>query len=276
MEADQAAWRPAVQKRRGELSVRHGIFAEDIPESRWLAGLVAADGSVRDDRSWSLAQSGDEGRAVVERVRKLIGHTLSVSESTPAKGRTAHRIYVPSGEMVADLAAHYGVGPRKTLTYRWPTLNGDAVADFLAGYVEGDGCVGVYRTPKGEPFLHISFVGTVDFMAGATAAVPAKGRIRRISRCKNLAEVRYSGRHAWDAGTWLYRSPAAKASRKYRLYADHVATASPAWQLMDERRERVRSALASGLSLRATAQQTGVHLGTVCAWKKQFKNDEEG
>lgn len=255
--------------------MRHGIFAEQTPESRWLAGLVAADGCVKGDRSWTLTQSGDEGRATVEHVRSLTGHRLGVHERTPAKGKTAHTIYVPSREMVADLQRHYGIGPRKTLTYRWPGLGGGAAADFLAGYIDGDGCVGTYRTPKGEPFLHISFVGTIEFMADAQGAIPAEGKLRRLMRCKNLAEIRYSGRHAWTAGAWLYASEAARTSRKHRIYESHVTTARPAWLLADERRERVRHALASGLSLRATAAQTGVHLGTVCAWKKQFAANTE-
>lgn len=250
--------------------MRHGIFAERTSESRWLAGLVAADGYVKNGRSWHLSQSGTEGRATVERVRSLIGHQLRVHERTPPRGKTAHAIYVPSREMVTDLQHYYGIGPRKTLTYTWPELNGSDAADFLAGYIDGDGCVSTYRTPKGEPFLHISFVGTAEFMTEAVTVIPAEGRLRRITRCKNLAEVRYSGRHAWTAGAWLYASEAARASRKYRAYESHVATARPAWLVMDERRERVRQALESGLSLRATASETGEHLGTVCAWKKQF------
>ncbi|MFJ6559922.1 hypothetical protein ACIQMV_08575 [Streptomyces sp. NPDC091412] len=254
----------------GGAGMRHGIFAEQAPESHWLAGLVAADGSVKGDRAWTLSQSGDEGRATIERVRTLTGHRLTVSERTPLRGRTAHVIYVPSRQMVADLQRQYGIGPRKTLTYTWPGLNGAAAADFLAGYIDGDGCVGEYRTPKGEPFLHISFVGTTEFMANAVTAIPADGKLHRLSQCKNLAEVRYSGRHAWAAGAWLYASPTAQESRKYRAYEAHVTTARPAWKVMAERRERVRQALDSGLSLRATAAATGEHLGTVCAWKKQF------
>ncbi|MFF4791889.1 hypothetical protein ACFY2M_19470 [Streptomyces sp. NPDC001276] len=191
-------------------------------------------------------------------------------ERTPAKGKTAHTIYVPSREMVADLQRYYGIGPRKTLTYSWPGLDGPAAADFLAGYIDGDGCVGIYRTPKGEPFLHISFVGTVEFMADAQAVIPAAGKLHRLTRCKNLAEIRYSGRHAWTAGAWLYASEAARKSRKCQTYESHVTTTRPAWLVLDERRERVRQALASGLSLRAAAAETGEHLGTVCAWKKQF------
>jgi hypothetical protein len=259
---------------KGGVGMRHGIFAEHAPESRWLAGLVAADGCVKGDRSWTLTQSGDAGQATIEHVRSLTGHRLGVYEHTPKRGNAAYTIYVPSREMVADLWRHYGIGPRKTLTYTWPGLAGEAAADFLAGYIDGDGCVGTYRTPKGEPFLHISFVGTPEFMAAATAAIPADGTLHRLTRCKNLSEARYSGRHAWTAGAWLYASAAARQSRKYPTYQAHVTTARPAWLLTDERRERVRQTLASGLSLRATAAQAGVHLSTVCAWKKQFAAEQ--
>jgi hypothetical protein len=175
--------------------------------------------------------------------------------------------------MLGDLWEIYGIGPRKTLTYQWPSLSNATAATFLSGYIDGDGCVGVYRTPRGNGFLSISLVGTPEFIEGAAAVVPAKGHIIRIARCKNLSDLRYSGRHAWDAGAWLYATPPPE-SRKFQTYLEHVTATRPAWLENRERRELARTLLAAGTSLRNTAAQTGAHLGTVCVWKKQFAEEE--
>lgn len=251
--------------------MRNGIFGEDSSEVHWLAGLVAADGCVLNARAWTLTQSGDDGRATIDRVRLTIGHTSKVYEHQPKRGRLAHTLYVPSPQMVSDLATGYGVTPRKSLTYGWPSLHSSHVADFMAGFIDGDGCISVYPTPQGEPFLHLSYVGTPDFIEGSSKVIPSRGRIRRLPQCKNLAEIRFNGRHACDAAAWIYASPVAQLSRKYKVYKDHVSTAHPVWKTRREQREAVREALLSGMSLRSTARHTGVSVSTVCAWKAQFQ-----
>lgn len=253
--------------------MRHDIFGEGDSEAHWLAGLVAADGCILSDRAWTLTQSGECGRSTVGRVRSIIEHTSKVYEYQPKRGQLAHTLYVSSPQMVSDLATDYGVTPRKSLTYGWPSLRDPYVADFMAGFIDGDGCIGVYPTPQGEPFLHLSFVGTPDFVEGSSKAIPSRGCIRRLPQCKNLVEIRFSGRHAWDAAAWIYASPTAQLSRKYKVYEDHISTARPAWRVCREQREAVRGALLSGMSLRVTATHVGVSLSTVCRWKNQFKTE---
>lgn len=251
--------------------LNHGIFAEGTADSRWLAGLIAADGSVsRDLRRWSVAQSGDDGRALVEHVRSLIRHTASVSTTQPPSGRPSHGIHVGSPAMVADLVSRYRIMPVKTLTYEWPDLGPAAASAFLRGYIDGDGCTAVYRTPQGNPMLHLSFVGTPAFIKGAVQVIPAQGRVIRIERCANLSELRFTGRHAWAACQWIYADPDLYESRKcgvFHTYATSIPDDPPQWYVNRIRRERVLGCLASGMSLRDTATATGTHLSVVCKWK---------
>ena len=105
--------------------LRHDFFNESNATAHWLAGLIAADGSITaDGNAWTLSQSGNDGRALIEHVRELIDHRLKLSETTPPSGRTAYAIYVPSVQMVSALQLRYGIKQRKTLTYRWPSLAG--------------------------------------------------------------------------------------------------------------------------------------------------------
>jgi hypothetical protein len=252
-------------------ALRHDYFDVE-PGSAWLAGLVAADGSIAtNERSWSVAQSGAAGLDMIEHIRSEINHRLTINVQAPSRGAMSYGIYVPSRQMVGALRDVYGIGPRKTLTYEWPEPAAGDCSAFLRGYIDGDGCVGEYQTPKGEPFLHISFVGTPAFAEGASAAIPAMGRMRVLKRCRNLAEVRYSGRHAWDAGAWLYADKSLYSSPKQRRYEAHVASARPSWLIDRERRSTVLGLLEVGKSLRQVASETGVHLSVVCAWKREAK-----
>lgn len=254
-------------------AVDDDFFAERTPESLWLAGLVAADGHiVQNGRRWSLSQSGPEGLARLERVAALIGHGGRILSSQPKRGQRAYSINVSSQRMVADLAARFGIMPVKTLTYRWPDLSGADAAVFLRGYIEGDGCVSVYPTPSGTPFLHISYVGTPEFVESAMAATPARGRCRRLARCKNLAEVRYNGRNAWTIGEWLYERTDLHESAKVLAYRNHVLTAQPKWVNDTRKRQEGLRLLAEGVSIADVAARVGVNPHAPYRWKAQLNN----
>lgn len=254
-----------------ETGIAHDFFADMTPGSCWLAGLIAADGHVaRNGRRWTIAQSGDAGRGLIEHVRQLIGHTATVSSYKPPRGQVSYTISVGSSEMVRDLAERYRITSVKTLTYEWPALTGGAASSFLRGYIDGDGCVSTYPTPQGPHFLHLSFVGTPSFVADALEVIPAAGRSRRIERCANLTEVRFSGRHAWDACRWLYCDASLYGSAKadtYRCYAAAVEQDAPRWLSNQVRRRAVLECLRSGMTPLETAAAMSTSLGTVYRWK---------
>lgn len=257
------------RSREAEL-LRHNIFDKPSPAADWLAGLIAADGCIASDRKhWRLSQSGAEGRALMDHVRTLINHRLSLC-AQPTAGRTAYSVYVPSADMVGALGELYGIGPRKTLTLGGPPLQGIRAANFLRGYLDGDGCVQEYKT-KTCSYLHISAVGTPAFIEWAAAVTPIPGgRVRRLLRCRNLSEIRYSGKTACGFGIWLYSDLELYQSPKMLRYLDHVTRSATRWQRNLERKRDVAAYLTAGKSLRQTARLAGVLVQTVCAWKKEM------
>jgi hypothetical protein len=249
--------------------VNDAYFAGRSPHQLWLAGLVAADGCIaRDGARWSLSQSGPEGLARVQHAAYLISYQGRIASYQPIAGQRSYSITVTSRRMVSDLAARYGVFPAKSLTYSWPSLASEEVAPFLRGWFEGDGCVGVYLTRAGRPFLHMSYVGTGAFVAEATSSSPAGARIFPLSRCPNTSEVRYSGRFAWAFGSWLFADPDLYEGAKVAKYRTHVSTATPTWLRRAAAHERGMQMLASGASVADTAKSVGVDLSTVYSWKR--------
>jgi hypothetical protein len=147
---------------------------------------------------------------------------------------------------------------------------------FLRGYTDGDGCVGIYPTPQGNPMLHLSFVGTPWFIHDAMRVIPADGRYRKIERCKALAEARYNGRHAWKAANWIFADPTLFRSAKtlsFERYQALLHQDPPAWFLRSQRRESAMAHLAPGSTVAAAAPAAGVAVETVHDWLKCKRED---
>ena len=251
--------------------LRHDIFSEDKPSSAWLAGVLAADGSVEVNlRTISLSQSGETGRELIREVQRLTNHTSRIYVSHPPYGRTAYAVRLTSSRMAEDLQRRYLVTPRKTLTYSWPDIPQPLLAPFLRGYVEGDRCVGIYTTPQAKPMLHLSFVGTPWFVRDAMEAVPANGRYRVIERCKALAEARYNGRHAWAAAEWIFADPDLYRGAKWRIYSQYrtkLRQDPPRWFQVQQQREIAMGCLAEGKSVKEAAHSAGADWRQVYAWR---------
>ncbi|RSM56626.1 hypothetical protein DMB66_33545 [Actinoplanes sp. ATCC 53533] len=247
--------------------VRHDIFGTASAESAWLAGLIAADGNISPDlKRVGLAQSGTRGRLLIEEARRITAHTGTVSATQPAKGNVSYGITIGSTKMIEDLRDKYGITPRKTLTYKWPPCDPSLVSPFLRGYVDGDGCVGIYPTPQGNPMLHLSFVGTPSFIQGAMAAIPAHGRCRVITRCKSLQEARYHGRHAWAAATWLYADTGLIRSAKQQAFAHYqqlLRTDPPKWHTWAIERQRILTLMKAGKTPVQIAAETGLPVSRI-------------
>lgn len=250
--------------------IRHDFFSTSTPDSDWLAGLLAADGNItKDNRRWRLSQSGDHGREMIDHARHLVGHRLTVYEEQPKmeNAKVAHGIYVPSEAMVRDLAARYGIVQKKTLIYRYPDLESSSHANFMRGYIDGDGCVGIYG--KYHDRLHLSVVGTEEFIHAAQLVVPAEGRVARIKKCPNLFYLAFNGQKAWAAGDWIYQDRTVYESAKFHKYLDCVTTRRPKWMVDTDRRDGVADLLKSGSTVAEAAEQTGVSFGTIYKWRRK-------
>jgi hypothetical protein len=253
-------------------NLRHDMFDSPTPHGDWLAGLIAADGCVSaNGRSWSLSQSGGHGQRLVNEVAALLRYEAGVNVYQPPQGAESHSITVTSPRMVDMLVSRYGITPRKTVTLQWPSVAGDRAAAFLRGYIDGDGCVGVYRVGAVDAMLSVSLVGTTAFIAGAATVVPVPFRRYALTRCVDLVDARWNGRHAWTVGQWIYQHstslPMTMKSVRYAEYGMRIAGDPPAWVMRARRRQRVLDLLGSGIQPMRVAELTGEHFQTVYGWR---------
>lgn len=237
-------------------------------EQAWLLGLLAADGNVeRTRRTFTLAQSGEDGARVVGVVREMLNYTGPLRSS----GRVT-TLKVTSGTLVARLA-DFGVVPAKSLVYRFPeVLPAEQAQAFMRGYVEGDGSVGLYRmTHTVTPI--VSYVGTPEFVSASRTFFPVAGHYRPILRARNLAELRFNGKDALTVADWLWADATLPSSRKQAIIARFLVEHQPLYVRYAERRQRAAEMLAEGVPVPEIASALGLPFQTIYKWRASQKGD---
>lgn len=117
-----------------------------------------------------------------------------------------------------------GCTPNKTLTLTFPelTLFSDVklIKDFIRGYVDGDGTLGLYSGKHGRIF-NLSIAGTPMFLQGIQSQLGVTGTIRNESCNAYKSQVytlHYSGLKARKVSRILYENANVYLTRKYNIY----------------------------------------------------------
>ena len=75
--------------------------------------------------------------------------------------------------------------PRKSLILTFPDekifSNKNLIYDFIRGYCDGDGSLGLYKRKNGATKTELSFVGTPEFLNGIQNFLEIPGFIRNKS-----------------------------------------------------------------------------------------------
>ena len=110
----------------------------------------------------------------------------------------------------------FGITPRKTNTLHFPSkFPEELLSGFVRGYLDGDGCVGVYKNGGSKDYLKIGLFGTPQFVLELNEKVPVTGR---TCGQKNGMQIWWNGRKAVSFGNWLFSDPTIYRSYKYDLF----------------------------------------------------------
>lgn len=190
------------RKKNGQISQIYSydfsFFEKKEKEFFYFLGLMASDGNVKNDRTISLSQSGEEGFKLLKNILNKIKSNHKIT-----KYNNSNTITITDKKIVKILE-QYNIKPNKTLTYKLPKLNKNELKYFLQGYIDGDGSIGTYNNGNGVFYLTINLVGTKEFIEDLNNLIPIKGNIRKVKQCKNLNELRFYGKKAVDFGFYLY------------------------------------------------------------------------
>lgn len=151
------AWGPTY------FDVIHDYFSVPTPQNCYWAGFIAADGSIETtyaNANLKVSLSTLD-KSHLEKLRDVLAPRKKIMDYCYEKqlGRSTSVFNVNSKRIVDDLARHFLIGPRKSLTLEAPTLNDISLKEsFMVGYIDGDGTI----TKKGDM---IRVVGTSNFLA---------------------------------------------------------------------------------------------------------------
>lgn len=251
-------------------NVDDDFFENESYEKYWLIGLLASDGSVRHNQI-SLSQSGEHGRDMIEYVKRLLKADAPMYKSKTTC-QDSFSIQISSEKIVRDLS-FYNILENKTLTYKMPYIPDQYFASFIAGYVEGDGCITLINPDKNRKYkyLHTSFVGTEAFMRACYEKIPIRGKFKKHSQ-SSVYEIRYDGQKAVNFCDWIYQSNNLYHGRKYDIYLQGKSL------FENSRKERYKKIKASVLSdlrdgvedIMKYSKTIKIPFQTIYSWKKKW------
>jgi len=170
---------------------------------------MAADGNVRAKAGQVRFGQARKNLDLLVEMKRHIGHAGEPSHIAATDSfmlSWTNRVHV-------EQLALFNVVDAKSLTFRLPS-HAALSWDFLRGYVDGDGCVGRYDNGAGREYLHISWVGTPQFIEQCDAWLPVRGLRRSL---RGVDELRFNGRKAVELASMVYPSSLRFKSRKHLI-----------------------------------------------------------
>jgi hypothetical protein len=212
-------------EKRQKYSCNQSFFKNDTPENFYVAGFVAADGSIRNTKyshflKINLSSTDTEH---LHKIKTLLFSNHPIKEFIINKHdkdiRKCVEFKIFSNEMVQDLL-RFNIVQNKTFIYTMPDwlISHPLVHHFMRGYFDGDGSIslsglGVNRTIRQ---LNFQIIGTQKFAEqyGSILEQNCKLNHNKIAKHNNIYRLNYGGNKTTkkiydflykDATVWLDR-----------------------------------------------------------------------
>jgi hypothetical protein len=128
--------------------VNESFFDEWSSGMAYVLGYLYADGSLEDAsylRGKYVRVTSVEKNIIVK-IRKWLSskHTIVKQKSLWKNGKLRYMLRIGSHK-IYDSLVNLGLYPNKSLTIKFPEIPNNFLGDFIRGYLDGDGCVYLYR-----------------------------------------------------------------------------------------------------------------------------------
>lgn len=200
-------------------------FFNNSPESFYIAGFIAADGSINKNNLSIQLSSKDS--AHLYKIKELLQLEGELQLIPPRKSEINKRI-INGGEtillrcnssiMINDLK-RFNIVPNKSKIYDMPDwlINHSLVNHFMRGYFDGDGSIGFVKTK-----LRWSLVGNVWFLEKYQNILEKNCNISHNKICirkEGLGQLEYQGNIVIPKiCRFLYNDATCYLERKFNIY----------------------------------------------------------
>lgn len=159
----------------GIYDCNHNIFGEDTERSFYLAGFIAADGSVQYTKHSGLLKIAlsKKDQSHLEKIKILLesNHPIMnflVKPSKLVKTSNEDAELSIASKIISKDLQRFNIVPNKTLIYTFPQwlIGHPLVNHFMRGYFDGDGSIYHCRAGKGQTVKQKSFsiIGNEQFI----------------------------------------------------------------------------------------------------------------
>jgi hypothetical protein len=205
----------------GIYTCNENFFSYDTPESFYIAGFIAADGSLQQRQYSKILKIclSDKDLAHLEKIKLALDsdHIIKIYDVKPSKlVITTHKcaeLSITSNQIYDDLQ-RFNIMPNKTFTYNMPEwlINHSMVHHFMRGYFDGDGTISTSSKQGG-----FNILGTKSFLAQYRTILENNCKLNHNKICVkgNVFSLSYGGRHMMcKLYQFLYRDATICLDRK--------------------------------------------------------------
>jgi hypothetical protein len=223
------------------------LFSRNTEESFYLAGFIAADGCINQNKSSKpnylsicLAKKDEDHLLKLKQIMKFTGpikyNIRKLSELNDNwKDSEQCKIDIYSKQMIEDLA-RFDIGQRKSLIYKFPDwlMDHSLVNHFMRGYVDGDGSFYIstenrmtkkFGMRKYSKFV-FSLRGTKLFLEDFNLMLWEFANIRSITKPafnNGIDQITYSGNiQVAKIASYFYRNANIFMDRKFQIVKELI------------------------------------------------------
>lgn len=162
--------------------MRHDFFASPDPLSSYVAGFIAADGTVNKDRPRVQITTHMSDQHHLEEMMRIVECPNKITDNRDG----SVKVGITSRPWIADLAEHYSIVPNKSLVLQPPNLKRQAdIRAFITGYIDGDGSMN-YKRSGNWAYLRVNIVGTRQMLEWIAENLPDAGKISQHGEVSRL------------------------------------------------------------------------------------------
>ena len=215
----------------------------DNEEQFYWLGFMYADGCISSTGNRIEVHLAISDISHLEKFRKFLNHTTEIRIGTDKRGLSFCHLSVRNKHMWNTLNK-LGCSPRKTLTLEFPNIsifknNSNFVISFIRGYVDGDGCLTIYKPTNCNSLRTIlKMKGQLKFLEKVNSAFKNKGYIRKC-REGNVYDLEFSDKVSRSIARLLYSKATIYLDRKYNKYLEFC-------RLEEESSKRLSSKIGEG------------------------------
>ena len=199
----------------------------DNEEASYWLGFLFADGNISSTGNRLEVRLSIKDLSHLEKFRNFLKLSTEIRTGTCNGNGFCHLSI--RNEHLWNSLNKLGCHPQKSLILEFPKIDifignkKELIKHFIRGYVDGDGCLSLYKQSNGSIRTELNLVGTLSFVTSVNKLFKNKGYIRNKS-CNNWENKSYSlsfsSVPSRKIARFLYENSSIYLERKYNKYLE--------------------------------------------------------